>query len=267
MHGSPTPSDCLSRGNPAALSWAAARHGGEPAHHIRIAAHAIDGKRPGRELILSADLAIVIDGLTLPVAALVNGATIRRDLAGHEPLVPAGTVADGLAIVRAPDTAALPSAAIIGMHARLLDQAQRMGWTLTDAPALHLTVGEDRITPVRMDRGWYAFPIPGGVRDMRIVSRAGIPADLDPQSNDTRRLGVMIDRLIIRCRQREREFALRDRALAEGFHPPDSNGLTNARWTDGNARLRLTRAARTRAELLLHVERGQRCWAGPLGSK
>jgi hypothetical protein len=262
----------LTRTGPAAIRWTATRTACDPPGQIRIAAHAIDGKLPRRDLVLCADLAVVIDGLTLPITGLVNGATIVHDPVPHEQIQLAlnhapGIVAEGLTIARAPETSAPHGPAVIGMHARLLEQAQRLGWSLTDAPALHLVVDDERITPARMDRGWYAFPIPGGVRDMRIVSRAASPADLDPQTPDTRRLGVMIDRLVLRCRQREREFALRDRALAEGFHPPESDGLAAARWTDGNARLRLTRAARTRAELLVHVERGQVYWVGPSASQ
>jgi hypothetical protein len=57
-----------------------ARHPGRPAATpIRIRAHAFASGRPHRDLLLSPDHAVFVDGALIPVRALLNGLTIVRE--------------------------------------------------------------------------------------------------------------------------------------------------------------------------------------------
>jgi hypothetical protein len=226
---------------------------------VRIARDAIATAVPRRDILIAPDHPLPVDGVLVPAALLCNCATIRRepgaaavdDLGGMAPLKSAILLAEG--------------PALHAIHAELVTRALALGWRRTEDPALHIRLppSEAPIAPTRRDHGWYAFPLPGGVREVELLSRSIVPRDCDPESRDLRRLGVKIDRIVLRCRQREREFRLTDRVLGAGFHPLEHTLLGAFRWTDGRARLRFVRAARTRCELLLHVEATQAFWVPP----
>jgi hypothetical protein len=46
---------------------------------VRVAAHAFGLGRPGRDLLLSPDHAVFVDGVLIPVRYLLNGATVRQE--------------------------------------------------------------------------------------------------------------------------------------------------------------------------------------------
>jgi len=74
-----------------------------------------------------------------------------------------------------------------------------------------------------------------GARTARLVSRSGVPAATQAASDDHRRLGVAVSRVMLDGSQ----LKLTDARLGAGWHAPDGHaGATPGwRWTDGDAQL------------------------------
>jgi hypothetical protein len=118
---------------------------------------------------------------------------------------------------------------------RILDRAgPRPGLPLTDDPDIHIAVDGTRLDPVEQAEAFARFIIPATARDIRLVSRAGVPQELG-LARDPRPLGVAVTRIAVRKGARFRTFKAEDPIFADGFHPLDPE--TNARWTDGRANL------------------------------
>jgi T5SS/PEP-CTERM-associated repeat protein len=136
---------------------------------------------------------------------------------------------------------------------RLLDRAgPRPGMRLTDDPDLHLVVDWQRVDPVSRHGSAHIFRLPAEPSSVRLVSRAGVPAELGV-ARDPRALGVAVRQVVLRQGKRFRLLRAADRALADGFHAFEAdNGL---RWTDGDAGLpmALFRGFGGPMELVLHV--------------
>jgi hypothetical protein len=62
---------------------------------------------------------------------------------------------------------------------------------------------------------------------VRLLSRAWVPAEMRPDEDDPRQLGVCVGRMWLD----RREVALDSPALSAGWHAPEAHG----RWTDGQA--------------------------------
>ena len=77
------------------------------------------------------------------------------------------------------------------------------------------------------------FTLPAGARDVRLVSRVWVPAWMQPESDDTRPLGVCVRWLVLDGR----DVALDAAALADGWHPVEGDAGASWRWTRGSARL------------------------------
>jgi hypothetical protein len=121
---------------------------------------------------------------------------------------------------------------------RFLDRAgPRPGLPLTDEPDLHLLMDGKRIDGSLRPNGHRAFDLPRRPWELRMVSRAGSPAELG-LARDPRMLGVAVRHVQVWQGARLRMVDAADESLAEGFHAfePD-NGF---RWTDGDALLPAT---------------------------
>ena len=75
--------------------------------------------------------------------------------------------------------------------------------------------------------------MPAGARQLRLVSRSSVPADLDPANPDRRRLGVCLAALSLRDDSFTLDLAPSYAGFTTGFHPAHAGQL----WTDGNALL------------------------------
>ena len=155
----------------------------------------------------------------------------------------------------------------------LHERAQALGFTLTPDPDLHLVIDGQRVDPRFAAGGWHRLPLPSGVREVRIVSRAAVPAEVDLLGTDTRRLGVVLDRAMVCRRPGQRsEIALGQLPADVGFYAPEVDGARRWRWTDGDARLALPPgyADGDRAVLDLHVAAARSSWLHhgmPCGSR
>lgn len=260
----------LADGGTAPVVWlghsrvACARH---PRPHdvwpIRVRADAFGAGSPERDLRLSPDHAIYVDGVLIPIRYLVNGTTITQqrprtvtyfhvELPEHAVILAEGLACESYldtgnrsafingGVVRAlhPDLVrsvwseqacadlVLDGPRVIGVQQRLLARAIAAGHALTDDADLQV-LADGRPLPATIEGGFWQVVLPPGTRGVRLVSRSWVPADTRPGETDTRCLGVAIGRIFLHGR----EMALDSPALAAGWHrcEPDM------RWTDGDA--------------------------------
>jgi hypothetical protein len=109
--------------------------------------------------------------------------------------------------------------------------------TTTDDPEPRIVAGGRSFTPISRSGGQYTFVVPGISRGAHLVSRAAVPSEARPWIDDQRRLGMFINRIVIRCGPLYREIAMDDPRLASGWWQPERAQSSIGRWTDGNALL------------------------------
>jgi T5SS/PEP-CTERM-associated repeat protein len=239
---------------------------------VRVAAGAFGPGRPRRDLMLSPDHAVFAGGVLIPVRHLVNGSTIAQtpvnritywhvELPRHDVILAEGLPAEsfldtgnraafangGDATEPHPDFArrvwqsagcaelVLGGAKLAGAKRRLLARAAMLGHNVTRRPAITLEADGHRLsTTVRGSH--YTLRLPDGIATVTLRSRAWIPAHTDPDSDDTRTLGVAIANLVLD----ERKVSLASPALSAGWHAPEPDW----RWTAGAAAIPLAGARR-----------------------
>jgi hypothetical protein len=127
---------------------------------------------------------------------------------------------------------------------RLAERAEANGGrpalvaTTADAD-LRLVAAGREIRPIDRADGRYVFVLPRKAETVRLVSRCGTPASLQPWLDDRRRLGVAISRVTCQTDARRDELALDDPALSDGWWSVERDGPVQWRWTDGSASLEL----------------------------
>jgi hypothetical protein len=217
---------------------------------------------PTQDLCVTKGHALYIDGVLIPVEELINHRSIFWDdraqevqiyhieLETHDVLIANGAPAESYRDEgnrwlfrngnsgwnlppQEPCAPLLTSGPVVdAIWRRLLDRAgPRPGVPMTDDPDLHLLVDGDRVEAASR-LGAHIFHLPSRPSLVRIVSRAGAPAELG-LARDPRLLGIAVQRIALRQGTRFRVIEAADALLEEGFHAFESdNGL---RWTDGDA--------------------------------
>jgi hypothetical protein len=267
---------------------------------VRVAVDAFGAKQPRRDLWLSPDHAVFTNGVLIPIRYLVNGATIVQEpadevtywhveLPQHDVLLAEGLPCESYLdtgnrgafengsgpTMLHPDFAmqvwekascaelVLSGARLYAARSHVHERALALGFTLTSDPDLHLLIGGRRVDPRLVAGGLHRFSLPAGIGEVHIVSRASIPAETDILGKDTRRLGVMLDQLILRRPSGQRcEISLGELPAGAGFYALEVEGTRCWRWTDGHACLALPSgyADGGRTVLDLHVVAAQLSW-------
>jgi hypothetical protein len=124
----------------------------------------------------------------------------------------------------------------------LAARAEQMGLVVppmpetTDEPALHLMVDGRRCAPVSAAHGCYTFLVAGNPSAVRLVSRHAVRSNMTPWVADSRRLGVQLGAMTIRCGGAVVPVPLDHPLLADGWWEPEWHAATTLRrWTKGDA--------------------------------
>ena len=234
---------------------------------VRIAPDAFGPGAPATELFLSPDHAVFVEGVLVPIRYLANGASIAQvdaaeveyfhvELETHAVLFAANLPCEsyldtgnraafengGTAVALHPDfarrvwaSAACAELLLAGprLHAirrHLIGRLPDLGYRLTADPALSLDADGIPLEP-QHDGAWMCVaPLPD-TACLRLRSRHAAPAELDADSNDTRRLGVALRAIAFDGVA----VSLDDPRLGAGWHAVEAD----LRWTDGDAVLHI----------------------------
>jgi hypothetical protein len=258
---------------------------------VRIRRGAIANNLPRRDLNVSAAVTLSLEGVAVPASALINGATIALDrgaetaeyfhfeLDGPDLLQAEGVMVEshragdnqvvfgnaGPAMLLHPGAPpALGDAADAAtqhLRRRLLDRAHTLGHSVSRNQDLIVRTTEGTCVPGTAGGPQWRFVLPLRASDLHLLSRAGVPAELDAESSDGRRLGVLIERIVLHDSRRAWTVELDHPLLSVGFHRPEFIDGRLRRWTDGHARLPAALLEDATA-LEVHVAAFQPTWAG-----
>jgi hypothetical protein len=272
--------DCVAtRNGPRPIRWIGRRfydgrfiRGNREVLPIKIAAGALAHGVPARDLWISPEHALYLDGVLVPARLLVNGMTITQadaveqleyfhvELDSHDVILAEGAAAEtyiecdnrlmfhnaaefGALYPDAPrsDSAVAfcaprpedGAAALAVIHARLLARAVALGHQVTGDPGLHLVVDGVAVEPLLVEDGVYRFRLDQPAGAIYLASRNTVPAETDAASTDRRRLGVCLRRITLRDADLALDLMPEHHLLRDGFHEPEGEH----RWTVGMTRL------------------------------
>lgn len=246
---------------------------------VRVSRGALAENVPHRDLVLSPDHALFLDGMLIPAKVLANGATIVPDerseityfhveLESHDVLLAEGAPAEsyldtgnrdcfangGLFTVLHPDFAAkswenacaplaVSGARVAAVREGLRARALAAGFELDHDPALCVAIKGAVLRAEPREDGRYRFVLPAGARDVEIRSHAAVPADVTACPDDRRRLGVALAAVVVETGTTRHDVALDSAAWGAGLHGVETAGDRSWRWTDGAALLALPAGA------------------------
>ena len=273
------------------------------ARPVRIRQGAFGHAMPARDLLVSPDHAIFVDGSLIPARLLVNGGSIVRDtllrrfryfhieLEQHAVVfsenLPTETYLDtgnrsgfengGPVVDLNPDfSTVVPSVtrethscapflydadAVRPVWERLAARAAGIGLaapaiqTTTD-PAPRVAVNGRLFRPVCATGGVYSFMLPSTAREVRLLSNAARPGDARPWVEDRRVLGLYVRGISIETGSECADLALDGPSCGAGWWDVERDGGAMARWTNGDAVLRLPEARGTSRILRLAIGGG-----------
>ncbi len=233
---------------------------------VRVGKDAFGEGRPARDLRLSPGHAVFVDGVLVPVARLVNGATIVQEqveqvryfhveLDAHDVLLAEGLACESYlddgnreAFANAAEHTALygrldpvdwdgacapvvrDGPQLAAIRAALQARAEALGWAKSLEHGLTLVADGVEIAPLHTagERLWFAVP---ACDSLVLRSASAIPAEIEAAHGDSRRLGVAVAELKLDGAALD----LAAPAFGAGFHGLETHGEQAWRWTDGAA--------------------------------
>jgi hypothetical protein len=131
---------------------------------------------------------------------------------------------------------------VLPVWQRLADRAAALGQpvpqleTTTDPTPCLIAKGRT-VKPMYGENGLYIFALPKGANEVRLVSRSAAPTDVRPWLEDRRKLGLYVERIVLRSADDVRDVPVDHPSLTSGWWAVESSGTSLRRWTDGNATL------------------------------
>ena len=223
---------------------------------VRVAAGAFGEGQPVVDLLLAPEQPVhVLDaslphGALVPVGALVNGESIRREpqqaaltWVRLELETPGVVIASGLLVAARIDPAAPPPSALLPAGPATAALRQRLARpapapaTGAPQPTLRIVVKGEALPLLdgSSETTWDVM-LPAGTTIVRLISPRGLPANTaEADKPRTRRFGVAIRSLLLD----DAPLPLDSAAIGDGFHNIESAGSESWRWTNGEAVLHL----------------------------
>jgi hypothetical protein len=109
----------------------------------------------------------------------------------------------------------------------LLQRAEALGYRRTDDPDQHLIVDGEIVGAQAVEEALYRITLPAGSRTVWFASRNAAPSEVEASSQDRRRLGAPLNRIVLREAGRCNEIGHGHPSLGEGFHD-DEGGIKPA---------------------------------------
>ena len=255
----------------------------ETAAPIRIRRGAIADDVPHRDLLVSPDHAIFIDGKLICARQMINSTTIWQDngltsveyfhveLDTHSIVLAEGLPSESYLNTTGTRHFFANANEPVALHPELTDETDyasreagscrpfvwdeenvRPVWhrlaeraaalgkpvpnpDVTTDPDLHIVLKGERLRPLSSENGLYTFLLPGGTKEVSLVSRAGKLTDTRPWLEDRRCFGVYVERILLHGSGGIRQIPLDHPQLSQGWWAVERYGAVLRRWTDGNA--------------------------------
>ncbi len=257
----------------------------EGLYPVRIRSGALSDGLPKRDLLVSPNHCLLIEGELVPAKLLINGMTVVQDysvsmiryfhieLDCHDAVLAEGVAAETYIdtgnrgfFANAPVSDLVPMlqtedellpwrsrlCAPLRLRAEEVDpiwqqlsaRAENLGYAkeaprVTSDPDLRILVNGHESRPLAQTGDRYTFVVPAGTKSVRILSRSGMPTDINRHSNDWRRIGVALGQIVLRNGSQVREIPSDHPSLADGWHRAERTSKAMWRWTNGNAELAL----------------------------